>query len=204
MITLVDPKKELLISRHEDSSSVWPISMITRSCLHLILTSEEEVPVNQILRLPWGHARVAVEFTSQITFKSCKHLLHKISNFEPCLLGSTWVQGEHLQVSGGSNPGGNDLRLRCISKTGGDLFNVHIGDVLHGSISLVALVVHLNDRVEELLVVSVRLQISSMATNKRAWIARACVDGSGKGPSGRCGLVVLQLFPQLFSHNLRH
>jgi len=110
VVTFIDPDHEFLRVGQEDTSSMWPVGVISRGSLHLILSSEQEMSIDEFLSLFITHCGVSVEFSFQIfIFDASEDLLHGRGDFKSGLFCSTWVQWNEGEVSGDSDSCGDDL-----------------------------------------------------------------------------------------------
>ena len=90
LILLVDPDKEGLVVIVEDASSFRPVSVAPTCFKESVAFFEQEVVLNELLLVLWGHCSKRIVFALELTseFSTCLHnfLLDDVSLF----FGNAW------------------------------------------------------------------------------------------------------------------
>mmetsp|Transcript_34691 Transcript_34691/g.92412 ORF Transcript_34691/g.92412 Transcript_34691/m.92412 type:complete len:460 (-) Transcript_34691:48-1427(-) len=183
VVALVDPVHERLLLVVEDAAPVRPVLVVARRRLHRILAAEEEVVVDQALPLLIRHGGVEEEVAGKVALELSVHLCHHLGDGDALRLVTTRVEWEHLEVARHADARRDDLRVCRIAQLGLDLVRIHIRDVL-GRLDVEAFVVALNDGVEEVLEVVIRLEVARVAADERTRVAKAGVDRTSERPLG--------------------
>ena len=87
LILLVDPHKEGLGVVVVDATSLWPLTLETAGLEVLVTTLEEEMVLDKLGLLLFGHCSESVVFSFEVTIKVLKSL--KDCAFDSCSLG--WI-----------------------------------------------------------------------------------------------------------------
>jgi len=67
MITFIDPHIELFVNRLENSSTIRPVKVVSRSSLMFVSASEQKVVIDKLLCLFFCHVDVPVELSLQVS-----------------------------------------------------------------------------------------------------------------------------------------
>jgi hypothetical protein len=94
MISLIDPKEELLVLAYKYSPPMGPVLMVTRSRLHSVLSLEQKVIINKLLSLFFSHGSMSVEVSFELLGEPFAYFFHQVCDLHPSLFCSSGVKGE--------------------------------------------------------------------------------------------------------------